>query len=132
MDDSQLATGGESRQGDFLNRTALPGSGKARVMHHSSAANMDAVVGIPSARGRQMGAEGQFLLPRRRGMRFGTRRTRIVENVVIHLSISGSGDGSTATSLQFRDPRVTAELRDPDDEFHLYCRRFAAAGASSE
>src|ERR1700722_10355469 len=100
MDDSQLAAGGESRQGDFLDRTALPGSGKARVMHHSSAANIDAVVGIPPARGRQVGADERVLLPRRRGMRFGTRRARIVETAVIHLGISWSlRDRSIATSV---------------------------------
>jgi hypothetical protein len=129
IDDSQLAAGGESRQGDFLYRTALPEPGKTRVMHHPSIANIYAVVGIPSAQGRQMGAEGQFFLPRRRGMRFGTRRARIVETVVIHLGISWSlDDRSIATSVQFRNPRVTAELRDLHGALHLYCRRLGACG----
>jgi hypothetical protein len=99
-DDSHRVTGGESRQGDFLNWTALPECGETRIVHHSSTADIHAMMGISSARGRQMGPERQFSLPCRRETRLGADGVCIVETVVIHMSISWSlGDRSTATSL---------------------------------
>jgi len=45
---------------------------------------------------------------------------RIIETVVIHLSISSSlGDRSTTTSLRFRNASVTAKLRDPHRTLRL-------------
>jgi hypothetical protein len=100
-------------------------------VHHPSSAYIHAMMGIASARSRQMGTERHLLLPCRRGTRLGADRACSVKTVVVHMSISWSlGDRSTATSMQFRGPRVTAKLRDPHGTLHLYCRRECRQGAA--
>src|SRR5450631_89053 len=100
MDDSHRVPGGESSQGDLLNRTALPECGETRIVHHSSTADIHAMMGISSARGRQMGTERHLSPSCRPETRLGADSVCIVETVVIHMSISWSlGDRSTTTSL---------------------------------
>lgn len=60
--DAYWATDGKSRQTHLLDWPALPKTpGEARVMHHPTPSNMNAMMAIAAPRSGQVGAESRFL-----------------------------------------------------------------------
>jgi hypothetical protein len=62
VDDSHRMTIGKSRQGDLLDRSALPEPRETRVMHDPTAADVHPMMVVSTARSRQMGAERRLVL----------------------------------------------------------------------
>src|ERR1019366_2072365 len=63
--DPHIVAIGKSRQGYFLDRPALPESGAARIMHHSTVADIHPMMAVPATRSRQMSPQRRLLLKSR-------------------------------------------------------------------
>jgi len=72
-DDAHRVAGGESGQRHLFDRAALPKpSGEARIMHHPSAADIDAMMTVPTARTSHVVAEAWLRLESQRQPRGGS------------------------------------------------------------